>query len=108
MLFERRAHDYRSGVLVPLLKEVVGSQDQVMAAYGGLRHISFLPHGEISVCPLTIGLDRIKDLNAHLMLFYTGIQRVATDVLEEQVGPDAVRRNQRRPRSLERSRQVRS
>jgi len=65
-----------------LLKEVVGSQDQVLAAYGGLRHISFSPHGDFLVRPLTIGVDRIADLNAYLMLFYTGVKRTASDIAQ--------------------------
>jgi len=32
-----------------ILKETVGSQDQVTAAYGGFNHIAFHPSGEISV-----------------------------------------------------------
>src|SRR5262249_6884009 len=32
-----------------VLKETVGSQDQVMAAYGGLRHVKFHPSGEIAI-----------------------------------------------------------
>ena len=32
-------------------KETVGSQDQVMAAYGGLRHVKFHPDGEIASRP---------------------------------------------------------
>ena len=32
-----------------VLQETVGSQDQVMAAYGGLRHVKFHPDGEIAV-----------------------------------------------------------
>ncbi len=35
------------------IKETVGSQDQVSAAYGGFNHILFLPNGEISVRPIT-------------------------------------------------------
>jgi D-glycero-alpha-D-manno-heptose-7-phosphate kinase len=62
------------------LQEVVGCQDQVMAAYGGFNHITFLPNGEFSVRPITIGLDRVRELNSHLMLFYTGIKRTASNV----------------------------
>ena len=36
-----------------LLKEIVGSQDQVLAAYGGFNHITFLPNGEIAVRPVS-------------------------------------------------------
>jgi len=67
------------------LKETVGSQDQVLAAHGGFNHITFLPNGEISVRPMTLTPERIKELNAHLMLFYTGIQRTASNIAESYV-----------------------
>lgn len=63
-----------------VLKETVGSQDQVSASYGGLNLISFRRNGEISVKPVTISLKRIEELQSHLMLFYTGIIRTASDV----------------------------
>jgi D-glycero-alpha-D-manno-heptose-7-phosphate kinase len=65
-----------------LLQETVGSQDQVLAAYGGFNHITFLPNGEISVRPMTLTPQRIEELNSHLMLFYTGIKRTASDIAE--------------------------
>ena len=68
-----------------LVKETVGSQDQALAAYGGLNHISFLPNGEISVRPLTLAGERVADFNDHLMLFYTGIKRTASDVAKDYV-----------------------
>jgi D-glycero-alpha-D-manno-heptose-7-phosphate kinase len=67
------------------LKETVGSQDQVIAAHGGFNHVSFLPNGEISVRPITIPIERLRELNAHLMLFYTGIKRTASNVAETYV-----------------------
>jgi len=68
-----------------MLKETVGSQDQVLAAYGGLNHITFHTNGEISVRAMTIPRDRVEQLNAHLMLFYTGIKRTASDVAKSYV-----------------------
>jgi D-glycero-alpha-D-manno-heptose-7-phosphate kinase len=68
-----------------LLKETVGSQDQVSAAYGGFNHIRFFPNGEISVIPITIQPDRLKDLNANLMLLYTGIKRTASTIADSYV-----------------------
>jgi D-glycero-alpha-D-manno-heptose-7-phosphate kinase len=65
-----------------LLHETVGSQDQILAAYGGLRHVTFLPNDDFVVRPLTIGQARIRELNAHLMLFYTGIKRTASDIAQ--------------------------
>jgi D-glycero-alpha-D-manno-heptose-7-phosphate kinase len=68
-----------------ILKETVGSQDQALAAYGGLNRINFLPNGEISVTPITISADRVRELNNHLMLFYTGIKRTASDIAQSYV-----------------------
>lgn len=65
------------------LNEAVGSQDQALAAFGGLSHVEFLQNGEINVKPLTLHPDRIKGLNAHLMLFFTGVSRTASAVVKE-------------------------
>jgi D-glycero-alpha-D-manno-heptose-7-phosphate kinase len=69
------------------LKEAVGSQDQVLAAHGGLNHIVFARDGDISVNPLTLSADLTQQLCAHLMLFYTGITRTASEVAESYIQP---------------------
>ncbi|MGE3840414.1 MAG: kinase [Vicinamibacterales bacterium] len=63
-----------------LIREHVGSQDQVQAAFGGLNHVSFLPNGDFAVRPVTVSQARVAELNTHLMLLYTGIERTASDV----------------------------
>ena len=68
-----------------LIKETVGSQDQVLAAFGGLNHVVFAQNGEISVRPVTVSADRLKELNSHLMLFYSGIERTASDIAESYI-----------------------
>ena len=67
-----------------------------MAAYGGLRHVNFMPNGEISVRPLTLSQERITELNSHLMLFYTGIIRTASDVAKSYVDDIQSKRRQLR------------
>jgi D-glycero-alpha-D-manno-heptose-7-phosphate kinase len=79
-----------------VLKETVGSQDQVMAAYGGLRHVRFHPNGEIAIDPLILPPARVAELEAHLMLFYTGIARTAADVARSYVVDLEARRRQLR------------
>jgi len=79
-----------------ILKETVGSQDQVLAAYGGLNHIVFHQNGEISVTPVTVGAERMKELASHLMLFYTGIKRTASNIAESFVTGIDDRRRQLR------------
>ncbi len=79
-----------------ILKETVGSQDQVLAAYGGLNHVRFLDNGEIAVSPVTIAPQRTAELNAHLMLFYTGIKRTASNIADTYVTDIDSRRRQLR------------
>lgn len=67
------------------LHENVGTQDQFAAAYGGLNVIEFRQDGEIRVDPVTIPPDRIRELERHLLLFYTGTSRLSSDVAAEVV-----------------------
>lgn len=68
-----------------LLRETVGSQDQVLVAYGGFNHIVFAQNGEITVRPMTLPAERVNQLNAHLMLMFTGIRRTASDIAQTYV-----------------------
>lgn len=79
-----------------MIKETVGSQDQATAAYGGFNHIQFLQNGEISVRPIIISHDRVREFNSHLMLFYTGIKRTAADVADSYVTDIANKKRQLR------------
>lgn len=79
-----------------LLKETVGSQDQVLAAYGGFNHVRFLPTGEISVRPIIMPPERMASFNDHVMLFYTGIKRTASMVADTYVTNIDDRRQQLR------------
>ncbi len=68
-----------------LCGERVGSQDQYICAHGGFRHLQFLPDGEVRVEPVPLDQERLDELQASLMLMYTGQQRAAHEVLTEQV-----------------------
>ena len=63
-----------------ILKENVGSQDQVAAAYGGLNFIRFLQNGSIQVEPVTATPERVAELEQHLMLLYTGSSRLGGEI----------------------------
>lgn len=67
------------------LKESVGSQDQVAAAFGGFNRIDFRPDGTIQVFPMLLDPERLRSLQDHLMLIYTGVSRTASDVAFEQI-----------------------
>ena len=68
-----------------MIRETVGSQDQVSAAFGGFNRIDFSREGLIDVQPVTLTQTRQIELNEHLMLFYTGIKRTASEVAKEYV-----------------------
>lgn len=68
-----------------ILKENVGSQDQVAAAFGGFNKICFSGNDEIKLYPITISRERIKELENHLMLFFTGLSRTASKIAKSQI-----------------------
>jgi len=74
------------------LHENVGTQDQFAAAYGGLNTIEFRRDGEIRVDPVTVDPERIRDLERHLLLFYTGTSRLSSDVAADVVANLSQRR----------------
>jgi len=68
-----------------LIHENVGSQDQVFAAFGGLNKIEFLENGEIIVTPIILSQDKLKKFENSIMLFYSGISRVASNIAKDQI-----------------------
>ena len=68
-----------------ILKEHVGSQDQVIAAVGGFNKISFTKDDGFEVTPVTIGKERLQLLQDHLMLYFTGFSRFASEIAESQI-----------------------
>jgi D-glycero-alpha-D-manno-heptose-7-phosphate kinase len=67
------------------LGEPIGKQDQYAAAYGGINFIEFERHGGVTVQPLLLPSATVAELEGSLMLFYTGNQRNAREVLSHQV-----------------------
>ncbi len=63
-----------------LLKETVGCQDQIAAAYGGLNRIDFSPDGDHRVKPLQVPSARRHELENSLMMFFTGFTRSADSI----------------------------
>jgi D-glycero-alpha-D-manno-heptose-7-phosphate kinase len=79
-----------------VIKETVGSQDQVASACGGLNKINFLSNGEIIVTPIIIPQERMNILDSHMMLFYTGFIRTASNVAKSYVDDITSRKRQLR------------
>ncbi len=68
-----------------LIKENVGSQDQVAAAFGGFNKIEFGGPEKVRVTPVAVSPATIKTLGDHLMLFFTGFSRHASEIAAEQI-----------------------
>ena len=68
-----------------ILKENVGSQDQVASAFGGFNKIEFGGLGKIDVTPITIPSEKLGLLQDHLMFFFTGLSRTASEIAAEQI-----------------------
>lgn len=67
-----------------LCNENVGCQDQISTTFGGLNHLRFNKEG-FTVEKVKISQERIKELESHLMLFFTGFSRIASKVAKHQI-----------------------
>jgi D-glycero-alpha-D-manno-heptose-7-phosphate kinase len=68
-----------------ILKEIVGSQDQAIASYGGFNTIKFLQSGDIKVTPIIKNSNTLKDFSSRLFLVFTGIKRTANHIAKTYV-----------------------
>lgn len=68
-----------------LLKENVGSQDQVSAAFGGFNRIAFNRDDSFEVVPINFSRARREELLSHLMLCFTGFSRIADVIAKSQI-----------------------
>ena len=73
-----------SEVEIDKLGEPIGKQDQYAAAYGGLSYIRFNADGSVLVDPIILDRATRDALDDHLLLFFTGVTRRASDILIEQ------------------------
>jgi len=68
-----------------VIRENVGSQDQVSAAFGGLNRIEFRRDGSFDVAPIVLPIERLAVLQSHLMLCFTGLSRIASEVAQSTI-----------------------
>lgn len=71
-------------VEIDKLGNPIGKQDQYAAAFGGLNFISFHKDGSVSVEPIIMNGDKMKELQDNLVMFYTGLTHDANSILAEQ------------------------
>ncbi len=62
-----------------MIKENIGSQDQVATAYGGLNKIEF-KENDIDVTPVPLSQKRLSMFQEHLALFFSGFSRNASQI----------------------------
>jgi len=78
-LAERAFHIARN-----ILGHHVGRQDEFAAAFGGLNFITFRTDGLTEVQPLDLDPELLRELQANLMLFFTGSAHHSWTILLEQ------------------------
>jgi D-glycero-alpha-D-manno-heptose-7-phosphate kinase len=66
------------------LGEPIGKQDQYIAAYGGLTCFTFHKDDRVTAEPLHVSMETMFDLEDHLLLFFTGFSRSASQILADQ------------------------
>jgi len=69
---------------IDVLGKPIGIQDQYIASFGGFRRLRFRTDDTVDVETVALAPDVRHRLDERLMLFYTGIGRDASSVLEEQ------------------------
>jgi D-glycero-alpha-D-manno-heptose-7-phosphate kinase len=67
-----------------ILKQPIGKQDQYMATYGGLSVLDIAKDGAVSVRQLRPSSSDVGEFVAHTHIYYTGAQRDAREVLQDQ------------------------
>ncbi len=69
---------------IDILKRPIGKQDQYSAAFGNLNLIEFNPDDTVILQHLSIDEEVKRELEANLMLIYTGITRRSSNILSKQ------------------------
>lgn len=68
-----------------VIKENVGSQDQISAAFGGFNRIEFMQDGSFQIAPIILQKDRLAELQGSLMLYFTGLSRYASEIAQSKI-----------------------
>lgn len=66
------------------LNEPIGKQDQYISALGGIQCLHFNKDRSVKIEPLRLKIDKLKELEDSLLLFFTGYSRSASSILSDQ------------------------
>jgi len=69
---------------IDVLGEPIGKQDQYISAFGGINCFTFCKNDSVKTKELNISKEILYNLEDHLLLFFTGFSRSASNVLKEQ------------------------
>ncbi len=81
---QRQLAEEACHIEIDILGESIGKQDQYIAAFGGVTCLTFDRNGEVLVEPLRISAESLEQLESNLLLFFTGRERSASEILSEQ------------------------
>lgn len=68
-----------------VLDENVGIQDQIACAHGGFNRVDIDTDGSYTLKPVLMSGDQRQRFQDHLMLFFTGISRMSSEIAGEQI-----------------------
>ena len=69
---------------IDVLGEPIGKQDQYISAFGGVTTLTFEKDGNVIVEPVKLSEEAMDELERNILLFHTGIERSASEILSEQ------------------------
>lgn len=69
---------------IDILKEPIGKQDQYISAFGGIVCLTINKKGDVTVEPIKMDDETLGQLESNILLFSTGIERSASDILTVQ------------------------
>lgn len=83
-LTKRELANYAIKIEHDILKENVGSQDQIASSFGGLNIINF-KNNEYEVMPLILNSEKKQTIEQSITLLFTGLVRNSNNIAKNQI-----------------------